>query len=132
VQNVRESHATKHTCYRQTIPHIGWMLFENDAKTVDIKMLIQTILAPGVLLGANGQPGSYAVGNILMLLMKPAFAQGGKPPKFSTSITKVCRIPYAHESVSGLSDREKRKPFVTSSCFLTSPDSPEASPSPRR
>jgi hypothetical protein len=44
--------------YRRTKPHIGWMLIENDAKTVDIKMLIQTILAPGVLLGANGQPGS--------------------------------------------------------------------------
>ena len=33
--------------------------------------------APGVLLGANGQPGSMAIGNTLMLLMKPPAAQGG-------------------------------------------------------
>jgi hypothetical protein len=108
------------------------MLFENDAKTVDIKMLIQTVLAPGVLLGANGQPGSYAIGNILMLLMKPSNAQEGKPLKFSTSITKVCRIPYCVMNLFHVSFMAKDETFCNFHCFLTSRDSPEASPSPRR
>src|SRR5271157_3028787 len=38
--------------------------------------------APGVLLGANGQPGSMAIGNTLMLLMKPPNAQGGSAFSF--------------------------------------------------
>jgi hypothetical protein len=84
-----------HTCYRQTKPDIGWRAFENDAKAADIKLTLfncrySTILAPGLLLGANSQPGSMAIGNTLMLLMKPATAQGGNTPKFSTQrITKV-------------------------------------------
>jgi hypothetical protein len=39
-------------------------------------------LAPGVLFGANGQPGSMAIGNILMLLMKALTAQGGNAFSF--------------------------------------------------
>ncbi|MFZ0823112.1 MAG: hypothetical protein WAM87_05595 [Terriglobales bacterium] len=47
--------------------------------------------APGVELGANGQPGSMAIGNILMVLMKASIAQV-RSPKFSTAdITKVGR-----------------------------------------
>src|ERR1700691_1187541 len=43
-----------------------------------------------VLLGANGQPGSMAIGNILMLLIKPPTAQGGNAFSFPhPGITKV-------------------------------------------
>jgi hypothetical protein len=34
------------------------------------------------LLGANGQPGSVAIGNILMLLAKPPTTQGGNVKVF--------------------------------------------------
>jgi hypothetical protein len=44
-----------------------------------------------VLLGANGQPGSMAIGNILMVLAKIQIAQGEKPVDFHMSITKVAR-----------------------------------------
>jgi len=40
--------------------------------------------------GANGQPGSIAIGNTLMLLMKPPTAQVGVPLVFHIrAITKV-------------------------------------------
>jgi hypothetical protein len=70
--------------YWQTKPHIGWILFENDIQTIDVRtVVVQTVAVQtwrlGVLLGANGQPGSMAIGNILMLLMKPSNAQGGCP-----------------------------------------------------
>jgi hypothetical protein len=47
-----------HTGYRLTKPHIGWMLFENDIQTV-------SILGAWSFVGANGQPGSMAIGNNL-------------------------------------------------------------------
>jgi hypothetical protein len=69
------------TGYRQTKPHIGWMLFENDAQTIDVQtVVVQT--GAWSLLGANGQPGSMAIGNTLMLLMKPPTAQGGSALSF--------------------------------------------------
>lgn len=47
------------------------------------------------LLGANGQPGSMAIGNTLMLLMKPPTAQGGSAFSFPhLGITKV-RLVYS-------------------------------------
>jgi hypothetical protein len=58
-----------HTGYRLAKPHIDWMLFEND---------FANDLGAWSLLGANGQPRSMAIGNILMLLMKPPTAQGGR------------------------------------------------------
>lgn len=42
-----------YTGYRQTLPHIGWILFENAIREQYFKLV-----APGVPLGANGQPGS--------------------------------------------------------------------------
>jgi hypothetical protein len=51
--------------YLQTKPHTGWMLFETISN-----------LGAWSCVGANGQPGSMAIGNILMLLMKPPPAQG--------------------------------------------------------
>jgi hypothetical protein len=44
--------------------------------------MFQTVMAPGVFLGANGQHGSMAIGNILMLLMKALNAQGGSAFSF--------------------------------------------------
>src|ERR1039458_2742243 len=64
--------------YLQTRPHTGWMLVENDAQTIFFNQGAWSCV------GANGQPGSTAIGNTLMLLMKPPPAQGGFP-KFSTS-----------------------------------------------
>jgi hypothetical protein len=58
-----------HTGYRLAKPHIDWMLFEND---------FANDLGAWSLLGANGQPRSMAIGNTLMLLMKPPTAQGGE------------------------------------------------------
>ena len=49
-----------HIDYRQTKPHIGWMLLEN----FYLNYRCSNFLAPGVLFGANGQPGSMAIGNI--------------------------------------------------------------------
>jgi len=46
-------------------------------------------------MGANGQAGSMAIGNTLMLLMKPPTAQGGSALKFSTSGT----LPRNPESI---------------------------------
>src|ERR1700686_1201915 len=67
-----------HVGYRQTKPHIGWMLLEN----FYLNYRCSNFLAPGVLFGANGQPGSMAIGNILMLLMKWPTAQGGNAFSF--------------------------------------------------
>jgi hypothetical protein len=75
-----------HVGYRQTKPHIGWMLLEN----FYLNYRCSNFLAPGVLFGANGQPGSRAIGNILMLLMKWPTAQGGNALSFPhLGITKV-------------------------------------------
>src|ERR1035441_7376892 len=63
------------------------MLFEND---------VQTILAPGVLFGANGQPGSMAIGNTLMLLMKPPTAQGGVHLSFPHLALPKWAIDFPH------------------------------------
>src|SRR6202790_4299189 len=77
-----------HVGYRQTKPHIGWMLLEN----FYLNYRCSNFLAPGVLFGANGQPGSRAIGNILMLLMKWTTAQGGNALSFPhLGITKVAR-----------------------------------------
>jgi hypothetical protein len=52
------------------------MLFEND---------VSNYLGAWSFIGANGQLGGMAIGNTLMLLMKPPTAQGGSNLKFSTS-----------------------------------------------
>ena len=54
------------------------MLFEND---------VSNYLGAWSFIGANGQLGGMAIGNTLMLLMKPPTAQGGNSLKFSTSGT---------------------------------------------
>jgi hypothetical protein len=49
------------------------MLFEND---------VSNYLGAWSFIGANGQLGGMAIGNTLMLLMKPPTAQGGATLSF--------------------------------------------------
>jgi hypothetical protein len=56
--------------YLQTKPHIGWTLS---------RTMFKLNRGAWSCVGANGQPGSLAIGNTLMLLMKPLPAQGGVP-----------------------------------------------------
>lgn len=61
---------------------------------------LKTVLAPGVCLGAKGQPESVAVGNIMMLLMKWSAAQGGSVSSFahaSTAVSGLCSGSFAVE-----------------------------------
>ena len=51
-------------CYLRTMPKLSMLKLDSNS-------------APGVVLGANGQPGSMAIGNTLMLLMKPPTTQVG-------------------------------------------------------
>jgi hypothetical protein len=48
------------------------------------------------LLGANGQPGSMAIGNTLMLLMKPPNTQGGMPLSFPHRALPKWAIDFLH------------------------------------
>jgi hypothetical protein len=67
--------------YLQTQPHVGWTLS---------RTMFKLNLGAWSCVGANGQPGSLAIGNILMLLMKPLPAQGGNREVFHIrEITKV-------------------------------------------
>ena len=60
-------------------------LFKLQIQTIRLKLVR---FKPGAWsrLGANGQPGSMAIGNILMLLMKPPIAQGGSASVFHTEV----------------------------------------------
>ena len=76
-----------HTDYRQTKPHIGWMLFENFYLKLSMFKLswrLESCLARTASLEAG------PLGTPLMLLMKWPTAQGGNALSFPHSgITKV-------------------------------------------
>ena len=63
-----------------------------------IRVRCLNYLAPGVLFGANGQPGSMAIGNILMLLMKWPTTQGVNAFSFPhlgiTKVAQASRTPF--------------------------------------
>jgi hypothetical protein len=85
-----------HIGYRQTKPHIGWMLFENDIQTVNGQaVVVQINSAPGVELGANGQPGSMAIWEHLDVTHETAHCARGECPKFSTLEHYQSRLPLA-------------------------------------
>jgi len=65
-----------HVGYRQTKPHIGWMLLEN----FYLNYRCSNFLAPGVLFGANGQPGSMAIGNTFDVTHEMADCARGECP----------------------------------------------------
>ena len=69
-----------HTGYRQTKPHVGWMLFENDIQTAMFKVsLFKLTRRPELNLARTASLEAWPSGNILMLLMKRLAAQGGVP-----------------------------------------------------
>jgi len=65
-------------------------LFKLQIQTIRLKLVRFKLVKskPGARsrFGANGQPGSMAIGNILMLLMKPPIAQGGSASVFHTEV----------------------------------------------
>ena len=63
-------------------PTSAGCLSENDIQTIDVQSLFKVSRRLEFLFGANGQPGSMAIVNILMLLMKPSPAQGGSAISF--------------------------------------------------
>lgn len=65
---------------------------------------LKTVLAPGVCLGAKGQPECVAVGNTMMLLMKRSPAQGGSTSSFAHSSTVVTIWLPRFDSVEVASD----------------------------
>jgi hypothetical protein len=62
-------------------------LFEND---------VSNYLGAWSFVGANGQPGSMAIGNTLMLLTKPPNAQGGELQVFH--IRPITKVPVDYSS----------------------------------